>query len=156
VAETIGRRRIVSITENRRLAHRFYDEACNQQRFGLIDELVAEDYQHHNSLLPPEIQQGRANFKQALRLFYTAFPDLQGTIEDLVADDEKFVARLRFRGTHQGELMGIPATGMPVDFSVIEIYRIAGGKIAEGWAQLDALGLMQQIGVIPVPDQAPA
>lgn len=143
----------MSIAENRRLAHRFYDEACNQQRFGLVDELVAEDYQHHNSLLPPEMQRGRATFKQVLQMFYRAFPDLQGTVEDLVAEDEKFVARVHFRGTHQGELMGIPATGKRVDFSVIEFYRVAGGKITEGWAQVDALGLMQQIGAIPVPNQ---
>ena len=141
----------MSVVENKQLARRLYDEACNQRRFELIDELVAEDYEHHNDVLPPEMQHGRDNFKQVLMMFFDAFPDSQGTIEDLIADDETFVARMRFRGTHGGELMGIPATGKPVDFSVFEIYRVANGKIVEGWAQLDAMGLMQQLGAIPSP-----
>jgi steroid delta-isomerase-like uncharacterized protein len=150
------RKGAVSIAENKRIAHRLYDEACNQRRYELVDELVAEDYEHHNPVLPPEMLRGRANFKQILMMFFGAFPDLQGTIEDLVADDERFVARMRFRGTHQGELMGIPASGKPVDFGVIEIYRVADGKIVEGWAQFDAMTVMQQVGAMPSPEQAPA
>ncbi len=63
---------------------------------------------------------------------------------------------VRFRGTHQGDLMGVPASGNTVDFPVIEIYRIAGGRVAEGWAVLDVMGVMQQIGAIPTPEQARA
>lgn len=147
----VERGRTLSSAENKQIARRFYEEAVNQRRLDVADELVAEDYQHHNPVLPPEMQHGRENFQQVLMMFLGAFPDLQGTIEDLIADDEKFVARLRFRGTHGGELMGIPATGRPVDFTVFEIYRVADGKVVEGWAQLDAMGLMQQLGAIPAP-----
>lgn len=145
----------MAIEAQKQLARRFYEEVCNQQRFDLIDEFVAEEYEHHNPSLPPELQHGRANFQQIVMMFFSAFPDLQGTIEDLIAEDDKVVARLRWRGTHGGELMGIPASGNPVDFSVMEIYRIAGGKMVEGWAALDVMNLMQQLGAIPVPQSIP-
>jgi predicted ester cyclase len=86
-------------------------------------------------------------------MFRTAFPDLHGTIEDQIAEGDKVVMRMTYRGTHQGELMGIPATGKPVTMTFISINRIAEGKIAEGWVNFDALGMMQQLGVIPVPGQ---
>jgi predicted ester cyclase len=62
--------------------------------------------------------------------------------------------RITLRGTHQGEFMGIPPTGRQVTFTGIHISRVAGGKIAEEWGQFDALGMMQQLGVIPAPEQA--
>ena len=141
----------MSSAENKQLMRRFYDEVCDQQQFDLIDQLVVEDYEHHNAGLPPEMQHGRANFKQVLMMFYGAFPDLKATVEDLTAEDDKVAARIHFRGTHQGELMGVPASGNPVDFVVSETYRIAGGRLAEGWAVFDAMGLMQQIGAMPAP-----
>ena len=95
--------------------------------------------------------QGRDNFKQVLMMFYAAFPDLHATVEDLIAEDDKVVARISFRGTHKGELMGVPASGNTVNFPVTEIYRVANGRVAEGWALLDVMGLMQQIGAIPAP-----
>jgi steroid delta-isomerase-like uncharacterized protein len=141
----------MSAAENKKLLRRFYEEVCNQQRFELLDQLLAENYEHHNPSLPPEMQHGRAAFGQILRMFYGAFPDLQGTVETLIGEGDKVVARIRFRGTHRGELMGVPASGNPVDFSVIEIYRIANGQMVEGWAALDVLGVMQQIGAMPAP-----
>lgn len=86
-------------------------------------------------------------------MFRTAFPDLYGTIEDLIAEGDKVVTRITYRGTHQGEFMGIPPTGRPVTMTFTGINRIAGGKIAEGWVNFDALGMMQQLGVIPTPGQ---
>jgi steroid delta-isomerase-like uncharacterized protein len=141
-------------SENKALTRRFFEDACNGQRFDLIDELFVEDYVHHDPNLPPEAQHGRENYKQGLEIMYAAFPDLQATIEDLIAEGDRVVSRIRMRGSHQGELFGIPATGRPVDFAMIEIHRIADGKIAEGWANYDAIAMMQQIGVIPSPEQA--
>jgi len=146
----------MSTAENKELMRRFYGEVCDQQQFNLVDQLVAEDYEHHNASLPPEMQRGRANFKQVLMMFYGAFPDLKATVEDLIAEDDKVAARVRFRGTHQGDLMGIPASGHPVDFVVSETYRIADGRLAEGWAVIDIMGVMQQIGAVPSPERAPA
>jgi predicted ester cyclase len=84
----------------------------------------------------------------------SAFPDLHVTIHDQVAEGNKVVSRKTFHGTHQGELMGSPATGKQVAFDVIDILQLADGKITDHWVVVDQLGLMQQIGVIPAPGQA--
>ena len=86
--------------------------------------------------------------------FREGFPDVVSTIEDLIAEGDKVVARWRARATHQGEYMGIPPTGKEVEFTGISVYRIEAGKIAESWNEEDELGLMQQIGAIPEPEQS--
>jgi steroid delta-isomerase-like uncharacterized protein len=140
----------MSSEENKQIARRFVD-ICNRQQFDLLDELLVADYVHHDPNLPPEAQRGRDNYKQGIMMFYRSFPDLQGSIQNLVSEGDRVVAQLRWRGTHTGELMGIPPSGKTVDFGMIEIYRVTGGKIAEGWAQFDAMTMMQQIGAVPTP-----
>ncbi|HLF25267.1 MAG TPA: ester cyclase [Anaerolineae bacterium] len=90
-------------------------------------------------------------FKQLGQMFQAAFPDHQTTIEDQIAEGDLVVTRTMFRGTHQGELQGIPPTGKPVAVSGITIDRIAGGKIVERWDEFDQVGMLQQIGAIPMP-----
>ena len=82
------------------------------------------------------------------------FPDLESTIEDLIAERDKVVAHWRAQATHQGEYMGIPPTGNRVNFTGISIYRIEEGKIAESWSVSDLLGMMQQLGAVGGPGQA--
>jgi len=89
--------------------------------------------------------------KQAAADYRRAFPDLRVTVEDLIAEGDKVVGRLRFRGTHLGELDGIAPTGRRVDCTGIVVSRMEGGKIAEDWANFDDLGLMRQLGAIPPP-----
>jgi predicted ester cyclase len=86
-------------------------------------------------------------------MFLTAFPDLHFTVEDMIAEGDKVVARITMSGTQQGAFMGIPPTGKHVAFTAIDINRIAGGKSVEHWWEMDALGLMQQLGVVPAPGQ---
>ena len=81
------------------------------------------------------------------------FPDLHVTIEDLVAEGDKVAARRSYEGTHRGELLGIPATGKPVQMGGISIFRMALGKITEHWEQIDGLALMQQFGLVSAPGQ---
>jgi predicted ester cyclase len=85
--------------------------------------------------------------------FRQGFPNVISTIEDLIAEGDKVVARWRSRATHQGDYMGIAPTGKEVEFTGISIYRIDGGKIAQSWSIEDQLGLMRQIGVVPQPGQ---
>ena len=87
-------------------------------------------------------------------MYLTAFPDLHFTVEDLIAEGDKVVARLTVRGTQQGAFMGIPPTGKHVTVTGIDINRLAGGKSVEHWLNMDTLGLLQQLGVIPAPGQA--
>ena len=82
-----------------------------------------------------------------------AFPDLRLTVEDVVSDGEKVAARVTFRGTHRGEFQGIPPTGKKVAFSSMEFNRVVGGKVEEHWVELDLLGLMQQLGAVPPPEE---
>jgi steroid delta-isomerase-like uncharacterized protein len=81
------------------------------------------------------------------------FPDVANTVEDLIAEGDKVVARWRSRATHQGEYMGIPPTGKEVEVTGITLYRIQGGKIAESWNFEDKFGLLRQIGAFPEPEQ---
>ena len=81
--------------------------------------------------------------------FRDAFGDLRLVDQDYVAGGDKVVFRWRVRATHRGAFAGVPATGRTVEFSGIEIIRIAGGEIVEHWDEIDALGLLQQLGVVP-------
>jgi steroid delta-isomerase-like uncharacterized protein len=92
---------------------------------------------------------GLKDYKQFFGEFYDAFPDQHITLEDIVAEGDKVVTRYSLTGTHKGKYMGIPATNKKVMMSVIEIDRVAGGKVIEEWVRLDTLGFMQQLGVIP-------
>ena len=111
--------------------------------------LFVPDYVHHDHGLPPEMQGSRDAYKQVTAMFHTGFPDIKITVEDLVAEGEKVVARWTWRGTRQGEFQGIPPTGKQVTGSGISIHRLASGKLAEAWVNFDALGILQQLGVIP-------
>jgi steroid delta-isomerase-like uncharacterized protein len=93
--------------------------------------------------------QGLEAYKQFLSMFLTAFPDFQSTIEDMIAEGDKVVTRQTFRGTHTGDLMGIPPTGKQVTMSGIVISQFVNGKCVELGANNDDLGLLQQLGVVP-------
>jgi steroid delta-isomerase-like uncharacterized protein len=122
-------------------------EALNQQNLAGMEELCAPDYVLHGTGVFGDMD--LAAMKQLVTAFVTAFPDAHWTVEDLIAEGDKVVTRYTFRGTHQGELMGIPATGRVVTYTGIYISRLAGGKFVEDWVSFDALGLMQQLGAIP-------
>lgn len=143
----------MSTEENKALVRRLVDTFNEVWRTGnmdLIDPLFTNTFVNHTPGMPPD----REGFKLVLPAYRTAFPDLRITAEDMLAEGDKVVLRLVSRGTHQGELMGIPPTGKPITVSETHIYQIAGGKIVERWGQFDALGMLQQIGAVPGPGQA--
>jgi steroid delta-isomerase-like uncharacterized protein len=128
-------------------------EAFNRNDPDAVDRLFAADYVDHDPSragLPP----GPDGVKQAWSMFRAAFPDLQATVEDTIVEGDKVAVRGVVHGTHQGELMGIPPTGRRVTVALIDINRIESGKLVERWAEQDNLGMMQQLGVVPQPDQA--
>ena len=106
--------------------------------------LAAPDLISHLAELP-EPQHGREVWQQGFELMRRAFPDLKARIEDIVAAQDKVAVRLRFRGTHSGEFLGIPATGRPIEYVSHEFYRIAGGLIAEEWICSDMTTLLRQL-----------
>ena len=99
-------------------------------------------------LRPPDLGQGPQSEKRRVTLYRNAFPDLRFTIEDVIAEGETVMARYTARGTHKGNLNEIAATGKQINVTGVSISRFTNGKIAESWVNWDALGLMQQIGVV--------
>ena len=129
------------------LVRREYEDGVNQKDFGIRDSVLASNYIAHFPGLPP--LQGIEAFRQFTSGFFAAFPDLQTTIEDLIAEGDKVAIRQTWHGTHKGNFLGIPPTGKRVSFTSTEFYRVANGVLAEEWIELDMLGLLQQIGAIP-------
>lgn len=135
----------MSTEENKALTHRGFDR-LNERNWASFNELVAPEIVAH---IASTTIQGLAAYQQFLSSNYTAFPDLHFTVEDLIAEGDRVVARYTGQGTHQGDLMGIPPTGKQVTVSNILITRIANDKVVEQWLNYDALGMLQQLGVIP-------
>jgi predicted ester cyclase len=131
------------------VARRIVEEVLNRGNLDVVDELFAPDFRDHTPR--PGQGPGREGYKQAITLLRSAFPDLAYTIEDLIAADDKVVLRLSARGTHQGDLMGIPPTGKPVRIVGIVIDRITDGKLVERWGLGDDLDLLDQLGVVTPP-----
>jgi steroid delta-isomerase-like uncharacterized protein len=120
-------------------------EAMNQRNLTVLDELWAPDMVvHANSMTI----QGREAYKQSLLTLFTAFPDLQLTIEDQLAEGDKSVVRYTSHGTNQGDILGMPATGKRMQIPEISISRDVNGKTVEQWIIGDSLTMMQQLGVI--------
>ncbi|BCY05945.1 ester cyclase [Actinoplanes sp. L3-i22] len=95
----------------------------------------------------PEPRHGQQAWREGFEMMRHAFPDLRAQIEDIVAADDRVALRLRFRGTHSGEFLGIPPTGNHIEYVSHEFYRIAGGLIAEEWICSDTATLFRQLGV---------
>jgi steroid delta-isomerase-like uncharacterized protein len=136
--------------EHKTLARRSW-EIVNQHNPDLIDEMYAPDFVWHE---PDQDIHGSEEAKQFVSTFFDAFPDLNVTIEDKVAEGDKVVTRWTIRGTHQGELMGIAPTEKQIELQGITIHRIEGDKIAEEWERCDNLGMMQQLGVVAEPGRS--
>ncbi|HEY3087898.1 MAG TPA: ester cyclase [Jatrophihabitantaceae bacterium] len=112
-----------------------------------IDEVFDPDVRLATPL--PVDATGAQALKQAWAILLRAYPDLHVTVDDLIAEGDKLVARNTVTGTHHGEYMGVPPTGKPVTYNEIFIVRFAGDRIAETWGVVDVLSQMKQLGVIP-------
>jgi steroid delta-isomerase-like uncharacterized protein len=110
--------------------------------------VFAPNYVGHDATLPHDLR-GPEEFKQFVRMYRSAFPDLVLTVEDQIAEGDRVVTRFTARGTHRGDLMGIPPTGKRVAVTGISIDRISNGKSVESWTNYDLMSMMQQLGVVP-------
>jgi len=133
---------------NKEVVHRFVEEVQNQKRWETFDELNADDFV--NLSAPPGVPTDKEGGKMFLGAFISAFPDSHVTIEDMVAEGDRVVTKKTFRGTHTGELNGIPPTGNRVSIQYVDILRLRDGQIVEHWLSMDQLSFMQQLGVIAV------
>jgi len=137
----------MSVEENKAIAHRFYEEFVKAGNPDVADEIIAPECPFHFG--GNFMGTGPEAFKQTLRMMRGAFPDLHLTIEEAVGEGEVVAERLTGRGTHQGEFMGIAATGKRVEFDAFGIVHVAEGKVVESRGMPNLLGLLQQIGAVP-------
>ena len=138
----------MSTEQNKAIRRQAY-EAVNQKNLDALDEMIASDIINHSAR--PGQTPGLEGVKQLFSSLHAAFSDFHIDVEDMIAEGDKVVARVRASGTHQGEFMGIAPTGNRVEFSAIDISRIAEGKIVEHWSNSDQLGMMRQLGVMEQP-----
>ena len=140
------------VAANKAVVRRIY-EAFSQNNLDVLDDLIASDFTDHNP--NPGQGPGLEGLKQFISSMHTVLYGLQNDVEDMVAEGDKVVARLRISGTHQGEFLGIAPTGKQVTFTGIDILRIAEGKVVEHWGNVDELGMLQQLGAIPESGEHP-
>jgi steroid delta-isomerase-like uncharacterized protein len=140
---------------NKNAVRRLIEEVWNKGNLAVADELFSPNYTHHDASTP-ELGRGPESEKKRATLYRTAFQDFRMAIEDTVAEGETVTARWTCRGNHKGELNGIAPTGKQFAITGISIARFASGKMVEGWVNWDALGLMQQLGVVPAIGKAMA
>jgi steroid delta-isomerase-like uncharacterized protein len=145
----------MSAESNKALSRRLLDEAFNAGNIAVVDELVTPDFVNHDPALPGPVV-GPDAAKASIEGYRAGFPDLRITIEDQIADDEHVVTRWTARGTNEGEMMGMPATGKQATVTGITIDRIVNGRIVESWSNWDTLGMLQQLGVVPAMATATA
>ncbi|MBI2906599.1 MAG: ester cyclase [Chloroflexi bacterium] len=135
------------LEQNKALYRRWVEEILKKKDLGAIEQFVSPTLVDHDA--PPGFPQGLEGVRQLLSAYLVAFPDLDATIEDLIAEGDKVVARVTYSGTHKGDFMGIAPTGKRITTKGIEIVRITGDKVVEHWESFDMLGMMQQLGVVP-------
>jgi steroid delta-isomerase-like uncharacterized protein len=128
-----------------------YLKMLNTHEPDLVDRFVAEQYRNHN----PFVADGREANGQFWTAFFGALPDLSATMEDLVISGDRVVGRFVYRGTHTGELMGIPASGNAVEMRSIDIWRVQDGMFVEHWDELNLLEVFQQVGAMPPSGGSP-
>jgi predicted ester cyclase len=140
--------------ESKQIVRRFIDEYQTGASDAAFAELLDPDVVDHSR--PPGIAPGAAGVRQQFDGFRAGLPDFRATILHQVAEGDLVITHKVFHGTHTGELLGIPPTGTEVEILVMDVVRVAGGRIVEHWGVVDRLGLLQQLGAIPQPEAATA
>ena len=138
----------LELERNKAVARRLFEDDISRGDEAVAEAIIHPDFFDHTN--PPGMQHGLEGHKAIVRLFRAVFPDLEWRIDDLIAEGDKVVARTTMRGTHRGEFFGLPPTGRFVEMQGVHIMRIADGRVIEHWGSNDDLGLMRQLGAIPV------
>jgi len=141
-----------SAAANKSLVRRYFEEVANNKNPAALEELFAGDSVFAAPYFPK--LQGLKGRNEAEAVVHSAYPDGHYTVKELIAEGNNVVARWTFRGTHKGELMGVAPTGKKVSLTGTSTFAISGGKIVSEWADYDALGQWQQLGVIPPLERA--
>ena len=138
----------MSAEQNKSIVRRWVEEGWNKRNTALIDELFTPNFYQHET--GPETVNSSETLKPFVTGYLSAFPDLQFTIDDLIAEGDKVVWRFTASGHQNGPLMGAPASGKAISVTGTITFRLENSRMAEAWLNLDVLGLLQQVGIIPV------
>jgi steroid delta-isomerase-like uncharacterized protein len=139
----------MSTEENKIIVRKFFEEGPSKGNLNIANELLSPDFALHVPLpAPPGIE----GINEVITSCRAAFEHLNVTIENMIAEGDNVAVRFTAHGVHKGDFMGLPATGKPITMTGIEVFRIKDGKIAELWGEANLLSLMQQLGIIPVPE----
>lgn len=130
--------------ENKEIVRRFFEEGPSKGNLTAANELLSSDFTMH---IPLPTSPGIEGINEVITTCRAAFEHLNVTVEDLIAEDDKVVARFTARGVHKGNFMNLPPTGKQIIMGGIEIFRLKDGKIAELWGEVNLLGMMQQLGI---------
>ena len=138
--------------QNTATIRRFITDVLNGDNPAALDELVAANYVDH--ALPPQMPPSRESMRRLLVMLRSVFPDIHYAVEDVIAANDKVVVRFTRRGTQRAEFMGIAPSGKMAQWTGMDIFRLADGKIVEHWNNFDQLGMLQRLGAeLKLPEQ---
>lgn len=143
----------MSTEMNKAVVRRYHEEVWNNRRVDLLEEFIAEDFGEYDEQHVPG-HNSRDILGASISSALEALPDFQMTLHDIIAEGNRVAIRYTYTATHQGDLLGIPATGKHLKVSGAAIFRLDNGKITQFWGFNDNLGLMQQMGVVPTTGEA--
>jgi steroid delta-isomerase-like uncharacterized protein len=133
---------------NKAIIRKFIEEVINQNKVDRMTDLVVEDFVEADPF--PGQGQGREGLKEVLAMMRAAFPDMHWVVDEMVAEEDKVATRFTWTGTHKGSFLGVPATGKSVKVKGVVIDQLEGGKMSHSRILMDSMGMMQQLGVVPV------
>ena len=131
--------------QNKKIILRLFNEGMTERKFQVFDEYISDTFVNHGI---PYAQPGPKGFKAIVQQFMQGFPDMKITVLEIIAEGETVATRGYLSGTHNGDFMGINASGKNVRIDYIDFWKLENGKCMENWVQMDTAGLMQQIGSI--------
>jgi len=132
------------LEQNKTVVRRIIEEAFNRRNVAVVEPFVASNFHSHN----PQVPSGRDGLARFVRGFIDGFSDFTGEIRHILAEDDKVVIWVDWRGTHDGTFAGVPATGRRIEFTTVELFRFEDGKIAEHWDLADRLALQKGLGLV--------
>jgi steroid delta-isomerase-like uncharacterized protein len=135
------------MADYKQMAQRWFAEVMNEGNEDVLDEIVSSDFVDHDPL--PGTSPDRQGLHDFVKQVRTAFPDIETSLDDVLVEGDRLAARSTFRGTHQGDFMGISATGKKVEVSNYDFVRFENDQAVEHWGTIDTAALMEQLGAVP-------
>lgn len=146
----------MSVEDNKSVVSRFYEELWNNRNLSVADEIIAPDcvtHQLQSGATSVGVPRSPEAVKHHVGEWLNGFPDLRFTVEQMIAEEDRVVSQSMMQGTHKGAWLGIAPTGKEVSVRLTVTQRIENGKIVEDWVLVEALGLFQQLGLIPATEE---